>query len=276
MPASAATSSTRRRASRRRSPWCRRRGCAAALLSPPRADRVLQRLDRADPQVVAAGVGHRAASLSRYTIRGSSASIDRRLRQRAALPFARERMREQRRPGTRPRRPAGSRRRSGSGTRPARRTRRRSRTCRTGRSRRHHGGGGTRSTFPRPARCSPQGGGPGTHVDALAHAHRHVVAQRRERVHLRGDRTRPRARDRIDRPHAGMPLGQVLGNRQRVPHDDVAVVQHRHESGRRERLVRRIRPMPTSATGTSSNGAPDNFATSQPRSDHDEYVLLPT
>ena len=40
-----------------------------------------------------------------------------------------------------------------------------------------------------------------------------------------GDRAGARARDRIGRPHAGMALGQVLGNRQRVPHDDVAVVQ---------------------------------------------------
>ena len=79
----------------------------------------------------------------------------------------------------------------------------------------------------------------------LPHAHRHLVAQRRERaVHLGTDRAGPRTRHRIGGPHARMPLGQVLGDRERIPDDRVAVVQCRHEARRREAAVRRIAAAP--------------------------------
>ena len=129
---------------------------------------------------------------------------DLRLRQRGGFPFAHERMREQRREVLAGGARRAARRTSGSGTRPARRTRRRARTRRTG----------TRPPCPKRRRDSVQISStramfgaervrPRPHVDALADAHRHLVAQRAEAgVHLGGDRARPRARRRVGRPHA--------------------------------------------------------------------------
>ena len=44
----------------------------------------------------------------------------------------------------------------------------------------------------------------------------------------RRDRARPRARRRVGRPHVRMPLGEIFGDRQRIPDHDVAVVQAGH------------------------------------------------
>ena len=56
-------------------------------------------------------------------------------------------------------------------------------------------------------------------LDAHAAAHRAVVAQGGEaRMHFRRRRARPGAGAGIRRPHAGMTLRQVFGDRQRIPH----------------------------------------------------------
>ena len=70
---------------------------------------------------------------------------------------------------------------------------------------------------------------PRPHVDPLPDAHRHLVAQcRKPGMHFAGDRARPCPRHGIRRPHAGMPLGQVFRDRERIPDHDVAVMQAGH------------------------------------------------
>ena len=69
-------------------------------------------------------------------------------------------------------------------------------------------------------------------------------------------------------------LGQVFGDRQRVPHHQAIVDQHRHPPGRRHLRDARLNGEPASKpskrTITSSNGMPNCRISTQGRIDHDE------
>ncbi len=81
---------------------------------------------------------------------------------------------------------------------------------------------------------------------APADVHAHVLAQVREAgVHLGRDGARPRAKPRVRGPNAGMPLGQVFQDRERIPDVRLAVHQDGHLAGRRmlEDLLLAARPV---------------------------------
>ena len=60
-------------------------------------------------------------------------------------------------------------------------------------------------------------------------------------MHFGADRACKRTRRGVVGPHAGVPLGQIFRDRQRIPDNRLAVMQRGHVARRRVRQVRRIR-----------------------------------
>ena len=108
--------------------------------------------------------------------------------------------------------------------------------------------------------------------DAHAAAHRAAVAQLAEsRMHLRGGASRPSPRARNPRPNAGVPFGQVFGDRERVPHDGVAVDQARDFAARRNLPeVLPARCLVRSGSKCSVNLISSSRISTHGRSDQDE------
>jgi len=75
------------------------------------------------------------------------------------------------------------------------------------------------------------------HPDPAAHGA--ATAQNIEAgMHLGGRAARPRARGTLGRPYPIMPLGQIFGDGQRVPHHGIAIDQAGHLAGGRYFPVR--------------------------------------
>ena len=224
----------RRRARRRRSPWCRRRECAAACRAAAARIAGLQRLEGRIHHARPA-----AFSLSRYRMRGSSASMTFVSASAAASHSRRNGWREQRGEVL-------ARRRRGPhvvGLEPKRdrahRTRRRARTRRTGTVRPCRTGAALGPDLLDARDVGGERVRPGTHVDALADAHRHLVAQRRESPSASRRRSSAPTRARPGRPATcrGCRSARYSPIASESHTWTVAVVQRGDERRRRERAV---------------------------------------
>ena len=288
MPAYAASRRPRRAAPRRRSPWCRRRGCAAASSTRQRtrpacarpaisATRACRRSLRVPPGAALPPAWRlQLVAIDDARLVGLD---DRRLRERRRSPIrgangCASSAAHVRAGGAR----RAQRRRCGSGTRPVRRTRRRSRSRRTGTARRCRSGAraSVHSASMR-AMSRSSAGRPRPHVDALRECTSSC------RCAGRGNpacisAARSSARRRARRGSAGhmpaMPLGEVLGDRERIPDDDVAVVKAGHEPRRRELEERRVRAGRLEAAPASSSNGCAGQLHAQPAAQRPRRIVL--
>ncbi len=230
----------------RRSPWCRGRRCAAGSCAA--AARRTRSCHAASTSLTCATASLIAAARHARAARG-------RARARFPAPPRRPTPASPEVPAApgnrRPQGPPGRRRRSGSGTRPGK----------EGVGRRERAAQEIAALSEARAAFAPElddagdvGGRRrgGRLRPPQPHVHAQLVAQAAEAgMHFRGRRACPRPRRGGGRPHARMPLGEILGDRERVPDD----ARRRRAGTARDCSARPGGCAPASRAGTAPRAA---------------------